>query len=67
MFTPRTFALGDHVKITCDISNREGTYGAGHEFTIIDLYERHGAFLYDLRDHEQRVLGEVPFDDIAWV
>jgi hypothetical protein len=67
LFTPRTFALGDRVKITTDISNREGTYSAGHEFTIIDLYERHGSVLYDLRDHEQRVLGEVPFEDIAWV
>jgi hypothetical protein len=66
MFTPRTYAIGDRVKLTIDMSNQEGTFGAGHEFTIIDFYEKHGGVVYDLRDHEHHLLGEVPVADIAW-
>jgi hypothetical protein len=67
MFTPRSFSIGDHVKINRDISNSEGTFGAGHEFEIIDLYERHGEVLYDLRDRDLRLLGKVEFADLSWL
>ena len=66
MFTPRTFAMGDHIKIDRELSNREGTFAAGHEFEIIGIHAGEGGALYDLRDHELRVLLEVPFADISW-
>ena len=64
MFTPRTFSIGDRVKINRDLSNREGMFGAGHEFEIVDLYARDGIAMYDLRDHESHMLIEVPFSDL---
>jgi hypothetical protein len=66
MFTPRTYAMGDHVKIDSELTNAEGTFAAGHEFEIIGIHFREGEALYDLRDHELHVLLEVPFADISW-
>jgi len=59
-FTPRSLSNGDHVKINQDISNEEGVFSAGHEFMIIDQHVRDGVMVYDLRDHDLNVLGEVP-------
>lgn len=66
MFHPHSFRLGDHVKITRELSNTEGTFDAGHEFEIIDFYERHGTPLYDLRDADLHLLGGVSYDDISY-
>jgi hypothetical protein len=56
--------MGERVKITSDLSNGEGTFGAGHEFEIIDVHARDEGVLYDLRDHESRILMDVPFADL---
>jgi len=65
MFTPRAFSEGDHVTINSDMSNKEGTFGAGHRFEIIEIhYHGDGAF-YDLRDHDLNLLGRVPFGDLT--
>ena len=66
MFHPHSFRIGDHVKINRDLSNDEGTFDAGHEFEIIDLYVRHEAPLYDLRDAQLHLLGGVSYDDISY-
>lgn len=60
MFTPRSFRIGDHVKINAALSDKEGTFAAGHEFTIIDIHFRGDDVLYDLRDRDVRLLGDVP-------
>jgi hypothetical protein len=59
-FVPRDFVVGDHVRITSDIANEEGTFQAGHEFEIFDLHIRSGEFVYDLRDRDLHELGDVP-------
>ena len=64
MFTPRRLSVGDLVKINKDIANAEGTFGAGHEFHIIDIHYHGDDAFYDLRDHHQRLLGDVPLDDL---
>jgi hypothetical protein len=64
MFTPRWITVGDLVKINKDISNEEGTYGAGHEFRVIDIHYRGDDVFYDLRDHHQHLLGQVPLTDL---
>lgn len=66
MFTPRWLSVGNHVKINKDISNAEGTFGAGHEFIIIDIHFRGDDVFYDLRDHDQHLLGQVPPTDLIW-
>jgi hypothetical protein len=65
MFTPRWLSLGDHVKINKDLSNEEGTFGAGHEFRIIDIHFRGDDVFYDLRDHNLHLLGGVPLTDLS--
>jgi hypothetical protein len=65
MFTPRFYSMGDRVAINRDISNSEGTFAAGHEFVIIDIHFHRDATLYDLRDHEQRLIGDVPESDFT--
>jgi hypothetical protein len=65
MFTPRYLAVGDHVKINKDISNEEGTFGAGHQFRIIDIHYRGDDVFYDLRDRDVHLLGDVPFSDLT--
>jgi hypothetical protein len=65
MFTPRGLSVGDHVFIDKDLSNEEGTFGAGHEFTIIDIHFRGDAVLYDLRDNDLHLLGDVPLTDLV--
>ena len=66
MFTPRRLSVGDHVKINKDLSNEEGTFGTGHEFTIIDIHFRGDDVFYDLRDHDLHLIGEVPPTDLNW-
>lgn len=66
VFHPHSFGIGDHVKINRELSNKEGTFDAGHEFEIIEMYARNGMDLYDLRDSDLNLLGEVPFEDISW-
>lgn len=61
-FTPRNYRIGEHVRINRDFSNAEGTFSAGHEFEIMDSHVRHGEFVYDLRDRDLNILGEVPVD-----
>ena len=46
MFHPHSYRVGDHVKITRDLANDEGTFEAGHEFEITGMYERHGVPLF---------------------
>jgi hypothetical protein len=67
MFTPRTISVGDHVRINSDLSNADGTFGAGHEFEIIDIHFHGDDAFYDLRDHDLNLLGRVPFGDISVV
>lgn len=64
MYTPRWLSAGDLVKINKDISNAEGTFGAGHEFRVIDIHYRGDEVLYDLRDHDLHLLGQVPLTDL---
>jgi len=64
MFTPRYLSVGDLVKINKDLSNEEGTFGAGHEFRIFDIHFRGDDVFYDLRDHELHELGDIPLTDI---
>ncbi len=64
MYTPRWLSVGDHVKINKDLSNSEGTFGAGHEFRIIDIHYHGDDVSYDLRDHNQHLLGQVALSDI---
>jgi len=66
MFTPHSYRIGDHVKITCDLESSEGTYVAGHEFEIISIHFHGENSTYDLRDRNQHLLGNVPFDCISW-
>ena len=66
MFHPHSYKVGDHVKLTSEISTKEGTYDAGHEFEIIDFYERHGVALYDLRDSELHLIGGASADDFEY-
>jgi hypothetical protein len=66
MFHSHSYAIGDHVVLTRELSNKEGTFDAGHEFEIIDLYERHGVPLYDLRDSGLRLLGGASADDFTY-
>ncbi len=63
-FTPRTLSVGDYVTITSDISNAEGTFSAGTEFEIIDVRTHDGHAFYDLRDHEQNLLMDVPLESL---
>jgi hypothetical protein len=65
MFTPRYFSIGDLVTINKDLSSQEGTFGAGHEFRIIDIHFRGDDVFYDLRDHDVRLLGNVPYGDLV--
>ncbi len=65
MFTPRSFSVGDRVTINKDISTSEGTYGAGHAFTIIDVRYHGNSPLFDLRDHELHLVGNVPVTDLT--
>jgi hypothetical protein len=65
MFTPRYLSVGDHVKINKDLSNEEGSFGAGHQFRIIDIHYRGDDVFYDLRDHDLHLIGDVPFSDIT--
>lgn len=67
MYKPRWLSVGDLVTINREISNAEGTYGAGHEFRIIDIHFRGDEIFYDLRDHHQHLLGEVPLSDVTRV
>jgi hypothetical protein len=66
MFHPHTYNVGDHVVLTHELSNKEGTFDAGHPFQIIDMYVRHGAVLYDLRDSGLHLIGEVTADDFSY-
>lgn len=66
MFKPRWLSVGDHVTINKDISNAEGTFGAGHEFMVFDIHFRGDDVFYDLRDSHQHLLGDVPLTDIVW-
>lgn len=63
-FTARTLSIGDYAFIDQDISNEEGTFSAGTEFEIIDLRVRHGQTFYDLRDHNQNLLFDVPLANL---
>jgi hypothetical protein len=65
MFTPRRLSLGDAVRINRDMSNEEGTFGAGHEFRIIDIHFHGDDVFYDLRDHDLHLLGQVPLSDLS--
>jgi len=65
MFTPRELAVGDHVKITVDLQNQEGTFGAGHRFRITEIHYHSSGKVYDLRDHELHLLGNVPEEDVV--
>lgn len=65
MFTPRWLSVGDLVSINHDISNEEGTFGAGHKFHVIDIHFRGDDVFYDLRDRDQRLLGWVPLSDLS--
>jgi hypothetical protein len=65
MYTPRGLSVGDHVTITRDLENAEGTFAAGHRFQIIDIHFHGGATQYDLRDHELHLLGDVPQEDVV--
>jgi len=65
MFTPRALSVGDHVTINSDLSNKEGTFGAGHEFEIIDIHYHGNDTFYDLRDRDLNLLDDVPFGDIS--
>jgi hypothetical protein len=65
MFTPRTLSVGDHVTINSAMSNKEGTFGAGHEFEIIDIRFHGEDAFYDLRDRDLNLIGNVPFEDIS--
>jgi hypothetical protein len=47
------------------MSNKEGTFGAGHDFEIIDIHFRGADTFYDLRDRDLNLLGDVPFGDIS--
>jgi hypothetical protein len=58
-FIPRGYSVGEHVRINQDLANSDGTFQAGHEFEISDMYVRHGSFVYELRDSEQNLLGDV--------
>lgn len=64
MFTPRWLSVGDHVRISRDLANDEGTFGAGHEFMIIDVHYRGDDVFYDLRDHDLNRLSDVPSVDL---
>jgi hypothetical protein len=65
MYTPRSLSIGDHVTITCDLANADGTFATGHRFQIIDIHFHHGKTSYDLRDPELHVLGDVPAEDVV--
>lgn len=66
-FLPRRYHLGDHVRITQDLSNANGTFAAGHEFEIIDQHVRHGIFVFDLRDRDLNILAEVESGYLSYV
>ena len=60
-FVPRQYKVGDpraHQSRPCR-NSRTGTFSAGHEFEISDVYVRRGSFVYELRDSEQNLLGDV--------
>ena len=61
-FIPREPEIGDYVSINEPIANAEGTFTTGTEFEIIDVRVRHGRTFYDLRDHDQRLLFDVPLE-----
>ncbi len=65
MFTPRGLSIGDHVTTTCDLQNAEGTFATGHRFEIIDIHYHGDRVLYDLRDHELHLLGDVPAEAVV--
>jgi len=65
MFTPRRLSIGDAVRINRDMSNEEGSFGAGHEFRIIDIHFHGDDVSYDLRDHDLHLLGDVPLSDLS--
>ncbi|MGD1067691.1 MAG: hypothetical protein ABR975_12820 [Vulcanimicrobiaceae bacterium] len=67
MFTPREIDVGDHVTIVRTLSNEEGTFGAGHVFAVIDRRLGRDGWLFDLRDHDLNLLGNVALSDIALV
>lgn len=58
-YTPRDLSVGDHVVINTDMANPYGTFAAGHEFEVIDVHLRGQHFVYDLRDRDLNLLGEV--------
>lgn len=67
-FVPRSFTIGDRVKITRDFTNTFGEFLAGHEFAIIDEHWRsNGELVFDLRDRDLNVLGEVPGDCLTLI
>ena len=66
MFTPRSLSIGDHVTTNKELENAECVFGAGHEFTIIDIHYRGDDVFYDLHDRDANVLGDVPPTDIEW-
>jgi hypothetical protein len=63
-FVPRagTHRLGELVRLNRDVSNAEGTFQAGHEFHIIDAHPHGNDFVYDLRDRDLNILGDVSAD-----
>jgi hypothetical protein len=62
---PGGYEVGDRVRINQDLSNSLGTFQAGREFEIIDLHFKGNGILYDLRDHEQNVIGDVPSSNFS--
>jgi hypothetical protein len=58
-FVPREIEAGDHVRLTAPLQNHEGTFSAGHEFEVIDVGVRDGDWIYELRDRNLNLLGQV--------
>jgi hypothetical protein len=51
MFIPHTFFVGDYVRINADMSNAEGTVGAGHDGRAMTERCEEFGDTPELRDH----------------
>ncbi|HTW84470.1 MAG TPA: hypothetical protein VMD91_10410 [Candidatus Sulfotelmatobacter sp.] len=66
MFTPREIDVGDRVTIVRPLSNKDGTFAAGHAFAVIDRRAHRDVWVFDLRDDDLNLLLDVPASDLAW-
>lgn len=58
-FIPQEIAVGDRVRLAVPIATRTGRFTAGHEFEVIDVRFHGTDRLYDLRDLDLNLLGDV--------